>query len=78
MATGRVSKKKETFAFIKCDDGAPDWMSTHPSTQDRIATIEAALKAQPCTECKPVGMDWAAVRESLYADDLMRRPAKKK
>lgn len=60
------------------DDGAPDWMSTHPSTQDRIATIEAALKAQPCTECKPVEMDWPAVRESLYADDLIRRPAKKK
>lgn len=60
------------------DEGAPDWLSTHPSTQDRIAAIEAALKAQPCTECKPVAMDWAAVRESLYAEDLMRRPAKNK
>ena len=59
------------------DAGAPDWLSTHPSTQDRIATIEAALKAQPCPACKTVPMDWAAVRESLYAEDLMRRPAKK-
>jgi Zn-dependent protease with chaperone function len=58
--------------------GGPSWISTHPSTGDRVATIEAELKARPCTECQPLAMDWKAVRESLYADDLIRRPARKK
>lgn len=58
-------------------DGAPAWLSTHPSTDERVATIEAELKANPCAACKPVEMDWAAVRESLYADNLIRRPKKK-
>lgn len=69
----------EFFRKIAADGGhgAPAWMSTHPSTDDRIAAIEADVKARPCGECKPLEMDWGAVRESLYADDLIRRPAKK-
>lgn len=54
------------------------WISTHPSDADRIAAIEAAIKDKACTECKPIALDWAAVRESLYADKLIRRPAAKK
>jgi beta-barrel assembly-enhancing protease len=58
-------------------DGAPAWLSTHPSTDERVAALEAELKANPCTDCKSVDMDWAEVHESLYADNLVRRPAPK-
>jgi Zn-dependent protease with chaperone function len=55
-----------------------DWLSTHPSTEARVAKIEATLKDKPCAECKPIALDWAAVRESLYADKLIRRPKAQK
>ena len=54
----------------------PAWLSTHPDTGDRITAIEA-MAAAPCFSCVPLSNDMAAVRESLYADGLMRRPAKK-
>ncbi len=68
------------FRKLSADGGGsgPSWISTHPSIKERVATIEAELKARPCTECKPLEMDWKAVRESLYADELIRRPARKK
>ena len=58
--------------------GAPAWMSTHPSTSERVEVLEAAIREKPCAECKPYAMDWAAVHESLYADELIRRPPRKK
>lgn len=68
----------EFFRKVAADGhGAPAWLSTHPSTDDRIAVIEADVKTKPCGDCKPIDMDWSAVRESLYADNLIRRPAKK-
>lgn len=54
---------------------APAWLSTHPATSDRIAAVEAAAKGKPCAECRASGTDWSAVRESLYAEGLIRRPA---
>lgn len=54
---------------------APAWLSTHPATTERIAAVEAAIAAAPCAECRPSTSDWAAVRESLYAEGLIRRPA---
>lgn len=56
----------------------PAWLSTHPDTADRVAAVEGALAAAPCAACAPLAVDWPAVKESLYADGLIRRPADKK
>lgn len=52
----------------------PAWLSTHPDTADRVAAVDAALAAAPCPACAPLPLDWAAVKESLYTDGLIRRP----
>lgn len=44
--------------------GLFDFLSSHPATQERITAIEAGIQAHPCG-CKPLVMDWAAVKASL-------------
>lgn len=38
------------------------WMSSHPSTSDRILAIEKIIKETPCTSCKPLEIDWAKIK----------------
>lgn len=56
--------------------GLLDFMSSHPATAERLAAIEAGIQAQPC-DCKPLAMDWAAVKSSLK-DDPKESPAASK
>jgi beta-barrel assembly-enhancing protease len=40
----------------------PAWVSSHPATSDRIQTIQKMLQEQPCTECKPLQLDWKKIQ----------------
>lgn len=41
----------------------PAWVSSHPATSDRIQTIQKLLREQPCTECKPLQLDWKKIQK---------------
>jgi predicted Zn-dependent protease len=40
------------------------FLSSHPATEARLASIRQHIDANPC-ECQPLGMDWSAVQASL-------------
>jgi beta-barrel assembly-enhancing protease len=54
----------------KGEDFSIALLSSHPATADRLAAVAALVKATPC-ECKPMDMDWAAVK----ADAVRRTDA---
>lgn len=43
-------------------------LSSHPATAERIATIEADIRALPVRDYPPLAIDWPAVQASLAAD----------
>lgn len=46
------------------DAASYDFLSSHPATAERLAAIEAGIKARSC-DCQPLALDWAAVKASL-------------
>ncbi len=43
------------------------FLSSHPATEERLATIQRDIEANPC-DCVPLDMDWATVQASLRED----------
>lgn len=58
--------------------GGMVFLSTHPSTDDRIAVIEAEIAKSPCSACAPLPYDWDEVRESLRSDGFVKSKLKKR
>lgn len=44
---------------------APGWISSHPETNERIKIIQALIKDKPCSDCKPLALDWQPVQSSI-------------
>ncbi|GAB6140922.1 hypothetical protein JCM14076_16510 [Methylosoma difficile] len=40
----------------------PEWLSSHPDIQARIATVQQMLKQQACPTCLPLALDWQKVQ----------------
>ncbi len=47
------------------DNAALAWISTHPSHSERVAAIDAQIKALGPTEVRPLDIDWVAVKKVL-------------
>ena len=45
----------------------PAWLSTHPDIAERIKTVEAMHKEQPCANCKSLAIDWAQEKLAVSA-----------
>ena len=43
---------------------APEWISSHPDTANRIAAIQTLIKEQPCGDCLSLTIDWEKVKRN--------------
>ncbi len=64
-ADGLVTFFKKLQDAYKGKSHGPQWLSSHPDTNNRIKTVEAYNKAHPCAECETLKWDKKAILASL-------------
>lgn len=62
---GLVSFFKKLQAQYKGKAEGPEWMSSHPGTENRIKVVEDDNKAHPCADCETLKWDKKAILASL-------------
>jgi beta-barrel assembly-enhancing protease len=52
-------------------DGSPAWLSSHPDLDARLKGIEKLMRDQPCSDCKPLGLDIKKIQQDkqLISDE---------
>jgi beta-barrel assembly-enhancing protease len=52
---------------------APDWLSSHPDTANRILAVENYIKDHPCTDCENLQWDKKGILASLEKANSKKR-----
>jgi predicted Zn-dependent protease len=40
----------------------PEWISSHPTTSERISLIETQINAKPCKSCQTLSYNWKIIK----------------